>query len=263
MSIFEGSSIVIVTGASRGYGLELCLQLVKQLAKKSLLIMISRNYEKLQQSKDQVKSIVSDNDIQITSRVCDLSILDSIPKLIEDCLVDVDLDDYKNFFLFNNAGSLGNCDQSIDSILQVDEVKSYFDLNVSSCFLVTSLLLNKLKKSQISNKFVINTTSLFALQPAACFSMYCSGKAARDMFFRVLAAERSDIRVLNWSPGPMHTDMFDQLVNQSFNCKVVDDLKEMADNKTVVSCIKSIEKLFGILEKNEFASGDHIDYFEV
>ena len=33
------------------------------------------------------------------------------------------------------------------------------------------------------------------------------GKAARDMFFKVLAAEEPSIRVLNYAPGPIDTDM--------------------------------------------------------
>lgn len=37
--------------------------------------------------------------------------------------------------------------------------------------------------------------------------VYILGKAARDMFFRVLALEYPDIRVLNYAPGPCDTDM--------------------------------------------------------
>ena len=38
-----------------------------------------------------------------------------------------------------------------------------------------------------------------------------SGKAARDMFFKVLAAEEKDISVLNYAPGPLDTHMFHSL----------------------------------------------------
>lgn len=34
-----------------------------------------------------------------------------------------------------------------------------------------------------------------------------TGKAARDMFFRTLAVEEPNIRVLNYAPGPCDTDM--------------------------------------------------------
>jgi sepiapterin reductase len=34
-----------------------------------------------------------------------------------------------------------------------------------------------------------------------------TGKAARNMFFRTLAVEEPNIRVLNYAPGPCETDM--------------------------------------------------------
>ena len=33
------------------------------------------------------------------------------------------------------------------------------------------------------------------------------GKAARDRFFETLAKEEIDVRVLNYAPGPLDTDM--------------------------------------------------------
>ncbi len=33
------------------------------------------------------------------------------------------------------------------------------------------------------------------------------GKAGRDMLFRTMALEEPDIRVLNYAPGPLDTDM--------------------------------------------------------
>jgi len=47
----------------------------------------------------------------------------------------------------------------------------------------------------------VNISSLCALQPFRSWALYCSGKAARDMMFRVLAAEEPDVRVLNYAPG--------------------------------------------------------------
>ena len=37
-----------------------------------------------------------------------------------------------------------------------------------------------------------------------------TGKAARNMFFKVLATEEPDVRVLNYAPGPLETEMSDQ-----------------------------------------------------
>ena len=37
--------------------------------------------------------------------------------------------------------------------------------------------------------------------------LYDPGKAARDMLFRTMALEEPDLRVLNYAPGPLDTDM--------------------------------------------------------
>ena len=40
------------------------------------------------------------------------------------------------------------------------------------------------------------------------------GKAARESYFRVLAAENPDLRILNYSPGPVDTDMHDGVARE-------------------------------------------------
>ena len=37
----------------------------------------------------------------------------------------------------------------------------------------------------------------------------------RDMMFKVLAVERPDIRVINWAPGPMPTQMVDDIIQEA------------------------------------------------
>lgn len=39
------------------------------------------------------------------------------------------------------------------------------------------------------------------------WGLYASIKAARDMFSQVLATEESGVRVLNYAPGPLDTEM--------------------------------------------------------
>lgn len=47
----------------------------------------------------------------------------------------------------------------------------------------------------------MNVSSLCAMKPFKNWALYCSGKAARDMMFQVLALEEPDVRVLNYAPG--------------------------------------------------------------
>ncbi len=59
----------------------------------------------------------------------------------------------------------------------------------------------------LPERTVVNISSLMALRAQETWSLYCSGKAARDMFFRVVAAEEKGVTVLNYAPGPVLTDM--------------------------------------------------------
>ena len=60
------------------------------------------------------------------------------------------------------------------------------------------------------------------------FHLHFVGKAARDMFFKVVAEEEPSVRVLSYSPGPCATDMqiecreksVDPEVKQMFQCKL-------------------------------------------
>lgn len=52
---------------------------------------------------------------------------------------------------------------------------------------------------------VVNISSLCALKPFKSWTLYCTGKAARDMMFKVLAVEEPDVRVLNYAPGEFCT----------------------------------------------------------
>lgn len=64
---------------------------------------------------------------------------------------------------------------------------------------------------------VVNISSLAAIQPFGSKAVYCQGKAAREMFHRVLAEENKNtigstsvgasVEVLNYAPGPLDTDM--------------------------------------------------------
>ena len=54
-----------------------------------------------------------------------------------------------------------------------------------------------------------------------CFiSFVHAGKAAREMFFKVMALENPDIRVVSYAPGPLKTDMFYCIRDNSYDSEV-------------------------------------------
>jgi benzil reductase ((S)-benzoin forming) len=55
-----------------------------------------------------------------------------------------------------------------------------------------------------------------ATRPIEGWAVYCATKAGGEMYFRVLAAERPDLRVANVNPGRMDTGMQDVLRESDF-----------------------------------------------
>lgn len=87
------------------------------------------------------------------------------------------------------------------SFTDMDEVDRYMSMNVSSVLCLTAGILQMFPARAGLRRCVVNVSSLCAVQPFPSWVLYCTGKAARDMMFRVLAKEESELRVLNYAPG--------------------------------------------------------------
>lgn len=98
-------------------------------------------------------------------------------------------------------GSLGDISKSFLDLTDPDEINSYFAFNVTSALCLTSAALRAFGERPGASRTVVNVSSLCALKPFKNWALYCSGKAARDMMFQVLALEEPDVRVLNYAPG--------------------------------------------------------------
>lgn len=83
----------------------------------------------------------------------------------------------------------------------MDELNEYLTMNVSSALCLTAGILQEFQAAVGLRRCVVNLSSLCALQPFPSWVLYCTGKAARDMMFRVLAKEEPELRVLSYAPG--------------------------------------------------------------
>lgn len=81
-----------------------------------------------------------------------------------------------------------------------------------------------------------------------------AGKAGRDAFFRSVAHENESVQVLNYSPGPLETDMVSILRSDGY-------LREEFQRIEALKPETTVAKLIEILEGNKFRSGDHIDFY--
>lgn len=61
---------------------------------------------------------------------------------------------------------------------------------------------------------VVNISSLAAVKAFETWGIYCTNKAARDMFIRVIAEENkgNKVKALNYAPGPMDTGILKNIL---------------------------------------------------
>lgn len=132
-------------------------------------------------------------------------------------------------------------------------------LNVTSPFYLMSRFLNAFHNSKL---YVVNVSSKAAIEPNASLSLYCTGKAARDMLHQALAEESKDIRVLNYAPGPLDTEMFDDILKNSGSNETRKLFAYLKDSEKVLTVDESAERLIVILKQDRYKSGLHLDYFD-
>ncbi|GMT20174.1 hypothetical protein PFISCL1PPCAC_11471, partial [Pristionchus fissidentatus] len=102
-------------------------------------------------------------------------------------------------------------------------------------------------------------------------SYHACGKAAREAFFRGLAVEEPSLRVLNYAPGPVLTDMYKIVQEKSYdptirNAYTVSENGKSAAQSDVhaaqLSPEQTVTKLVRILNEDAYESGAHVDYFD-
>jgi benzil reductase ((S)-benzoin forming) len=139
--------------------------------------------------------------------------------------------------LINNAGAIGEISQTWKQ--NIDEVNSTINVNVSSLIQACIWFTTKFEKGTI-----INISSGAASSPIPSWAIYCSSKAAVDMFSRTLQAEldesSKEIRVYSIAPGVLDTRMQEEIRSSS---------KEN---------FSAVDKFSGMHETGDLKSPEHV-----
>ncbi|NWV10896.1 SPRE reductase, partial [Ptilonorhynchus violaceus] len=160
-------------------------------------------------------------------------------------------------------GSLGDVSKSFLDLTDPDEIDAYLSLNVTSALCLTSTALQAFGKRPGCSRTVVNVSSLCALKPFPSWALYCSGKAARDMMFQVLALEQPEVRVLNYAPGPLDTDMQLLARTRTGDPRMRQYFQSLQENRQLIDSSVSAQKLLKLLEEDTFPSGAHLDFYDI
>lgn len=94
----------------------------------------------------------------------------------------------KNFeraVIVHNAGTIGDVSKTTVEMTDCEEWRKYYDLNVFSPAVLNSVFMKIFNDDTKVGRLVINITSLCCVEPMKSMGFYGSGKAAREMFFKV------------------------------------------------------------------------------
>lgn len=178
----------IITGASSGLGKAMKDFLISETNHK--VVSLSRTPER----EDEYNK-------RIWYLTCDLVTIDSAEIIKKIC------DKYKKteIIYINNAATIEPL-KAVGSF-EEGEISTYYKVNV----MAPIRLINELVAHRQNGLIILNISSGAAQRAISHWALYCSAKAAVNMFCNVLAIDHPDVNVRNIDPGVLNTRMQTQI----------------------------------------------------
>lgn len=227
--------VVLVTGASRGIGRAIAIELSKNNC------IVIANYNK---SEEAARTLQNEND-NIDIYKADVSKRDEVKEMVGYILKQYG----KLDVLVNNAGI--DQEKMFQDITDEDWEK-IIKVNLYSVFCTIQEVL----KSMLLNKSgcIINISSIYGINGGSCASAYSATKAAIDGLTKSLAKEigPSNIRINSVAPGCINTDMNSYLTKEEWEeIKKETPLQRIGEGIDIARCVKW-------LIEDEFTTGQVI-----
>jgi sepiapterin reductase len=258
------TTLLVITGASRGIGRAVGNAFVKLIGDKSITaILIARTHSELVETQRQMQSA---GDVDSVIYEMDLSNLDELDDNIDTILGAArPFSKYNRVVFVNNAGSIGHLGPAVDHEDSAKAFQQYMDFNITSSLWFTTRFARELQPFASDMECtLINISSLCAISPVPTMASYCTGKAARDMFHACLAKELPSMKILNWAPGAVQTEMTDCIrASDNVETNVAKWYKEAHQKGEFLSPLATSEKLVKLTLSGNFESGAHVDYWDI
>ncbi|XP_015181900.1 PREDICTED: sepiapterin reductase [Polistes dominula] len=251
----SGKAYFLITGASRGIGKQIAISFGSLLQEGSYVLLLASNLNAL---KDTAAQLPSNLNVDYASVDLGTATKDDLKKVVMSSLKGTDPKEFDRVIIVHNVGTSGDVSKFTNEMMDINVWRKYFDLNMFIPIILNGLMMEIFDKNSDTKKLIINITSLLAQLPFASAGYYCTVKAAKEMFFKVFALEYPEVDVLNYSPGPVQTDMLDNftqnLANKEFKSNLI--------SNTILTTEQTVNRLIEVLKDHQYKSGDHIDYFD-
>ncbi|XP_035697408.1 sepiapterin reductase-like [Branchiostoma floridae] len=251
------ATFCVVTGASKGLGQALAINLAETVGEGSLIVITARGEGGLNDTKKKIEATAPHVEVKIVAGDIAGPYSDELHKRI--CAVPSP-QSFKHAIIVHNAASLGDVSKLTSELSDPKVITDYYQMNVSSVLCLNSQFFSATES--IVRRTVVNITSLCALQPFKSWALYCGGKAARDMIFKVLAQEQPDVRVLSYAPGPLQTEMVEVAAQNTADPDIRAFFVGLSKNRTALDPDESAKKMVKLLLENKFENGAHVDFYD-
>jgi len=193
---------VLIAGASDGIGAEMARQLSSKTNSK--LVLMARTKSKLEKVQNECERLAKQS-----LSGASISILlgdvtkgeEAMSSLMKKTLIDCKTDHFDILIM-----SAGRAYERTIEKTDMELIRSTFELNVMGAISTVKAFLSH--TSSKDSKQIILISSLVGKMPTALCAGYSASKAAVNLFFDTLRAERADVRVTTVCPGPVATNIF-------------------------------------------------------
>ena len=146
----QGKALILVTGASRGLGQAISVEMCQ--INNPTLVLISRDLDGLQKTSEMCLNV--NNKCSVILKQLDLNSAskEDLRSTVQDLGQDFD-----TLVVVHNAGSLGNQGTKVLEFDQASVMQDYFNLNIVSVMILNSVVFRHFK--DVKNKYVINIFS--------------------------------------------------------------------------------------------------------
>lgn len=222
--------VAVITGGSRGIG----LGIAKELLKEDYTVVLAARTES-----DEVSLLEKEYGERVIFVPCDISNEADVKKLVlkvSELFGAIDL-------LVNNAGVAPKVRKDILEITR-DDFDYVVDINLKGTFFVTQSFVPLLTKNEKSR--IVNISSMSAYTASVNRGEYCVSKAGISMLTKLFAARLAEygVSVIEIRPGIIETDMTAK-VKEKYAALIADGItpiKRMGTPEDIGKCVASIAK---------------------
>lgn len=222
--------VAVVTGGSRGIG----LGIAKELLKEDFFVVLSARNKS-----DELENLQKEFQNKIHFVPCDISKFDEVENLVSEVkekFGKIDL-------LVNNAGV---APRERKDILEITPEDFDFvnDINLKGTFFVTQKFVPLLRENGVGR--IVNISSMSAYTASVNRGEYCISKAGISMITKLFASRLAEfgISVLEIRPGIIETDMTAK-VKEKYE-KLIDEgitpIKRMGKPEDIGKCVAAVAK---------------------